>query len=99
MTSSSGSRFVANGPAANEAVAPGGFAACHLGVTGVGDQPYLATEAEAAIVAGATFADAAQLVTAGQRVATDIHADREYRAAMAVVMARRALEAARARLG
>jgi hypothetical protein len=34
----------------------------------------------------------------GQHVASDIHADREYRSAMAVVMARRAFEAAAARL-
>lgn len=74
------------------------FAACHVGVTGVGDQPYRAVEVERAMEAGATFSEAAQAVAAGQRVAADIHADRDYRAAMAVVMARRALETAAARL-
>ena len=75
-----------------------GFAACHVGVSGVGDQPYRAIEVEAAVLAGATLADAAKLIASGQRVASDIHADREYRAAMTVVMARRALEAARDRI-
>jgi aerobic carbon-monoxide dehydrogenase medium subunit len=74
------------------------FAACHVGVTGVGDQPYRAAEVEDAVLAGAAFADAAELIAAGQRVSSDIHADRDYRAAMAVVMARRALAAATDRL-
>jgi carbon-monoxide dehydrogenase medium subunit len=77
----------------------GVFAACHVGVTGVGDQPYRAIEVERAVEAGASFAEAALAIASGQRVAADIHADREYRAAMAIVMARRALEAAAARLG
>jgi carbon-monoxide dehydrogenase medium subunit len=70
-----------------------------IGVTGVGEQPYRATEVERALATGASFADAVASITTGQRVASDIHADREYRAAMAVVMARRAFEAAAARLG
>ncbi|HUQ42868.1 MAG TPA: xanthine dehydrogenase family protein subunit M [Candidatus Limnocylindria bacterium] len=69
-----------------------------IGVTGVGDQPYRATAVEEAILAGAVPADAVSTISAGQHVATDIHADREYRGAMAVVMARRALEACSARI-
>jgi carbon-monoxide dehydrogenase medium subunit len=69
---------------------------CGIGVTGVGDMPYRATEAEAAVLAGASFEGAARLVVGDRRVASDIHADRDYRSAMAVAMARRALEAATA---
>ena len=67
---------------------------CGLGITGVGDQPYRATEAEAALLAGASIGEAAKLVVGDRRVASDIHADRDYRAAMAIAMARRALTAA-----
>ena len=67
---------------------------CLVGVAGVGDQPYRAVAVEQAILGGATVADAVREITAGQRVASDIHADREYRAAIAAVMARRAFEAA-----
>ena len=48
---------------------------------------------------GETVEHAFREIVAGQRVAADIHADRDYRAAMAAVMARRAFEAAVARLG
>ncbi|HEY4228359.1 MAG TPA: FAD binding domain-containing protein [Candidatus Limnocylindrales bacterium] len=70
---------------------------CLIGVTGVGEQPYRAIVVEATIAGGAPFSDAAASVAIRQRVATDIHADREYRAAMAVVMARRAFATAEAR--
>jgi carbon-monoxide dehydrogenase medium subunit len=72
-------------------------AAIAIGVTGVGEQPYRATDVEAAVAGGTPFADAVLSISAGQRVASDIHADRDYRAAMAVVMARRAHAAAEAR--
>jgi carbon-monoxide dehydrogenase medium subunit len=78
--------------------APAAFSRCRVGVTGVGDHPYRAMEVERAVEAGASFADAVREIATGQRVAADIHADRDYRAAMAVVMARRALDAAAARL-
>jgi aerobic carbon-monoxide dehydrogenase medium subunit len=74
-----------------------------IAVTGVGDTPYRAARAEQAL--RGTRADAAVIeaavatVAEGVAVQRDIHADREYRSAMAAVMARRALEAARARLG
>ncbi len=70
-----------------------------VAVTGVGEVPYRAKAVEAALAAGASFAEAAAHATDGQSVSSDVHADAEYRAAMAVVYCRRALEAARARLG
>lgn len=80
--------------------APGGEATigCVIGVTGVGEQPYRAFDVERAVLTGTPFADAARTIAAGQRVGSDIHADRDYRAAMAVVMAQRAHEAATARV-
>jgi carbon-monoxide dehydrogenase medium subunit len=71
---------------------------CVIGVTGVGEQPYRAFDVERAVLAGASIADATHAITIVQRVAADIHADRDYRAAMATVMARRAFEAAAERL-
>ncbi len=74
-----------------------------IGVTGVADHPYRASEVEAALVGtkgtAADVAAAAATVVGGRTVNSDIHASAEYRAAMAVVMARRAIEAALARLG
>ncbi|HEY3522328.1 MAG TPA: hypothetical protein VGK63_01380, partial [Candidatus Limnocylindrales bacterium] len=64
-----------------------------VGVTGVGDMPYRAIAVETAVLAGSAYAEAAAMVTDGRTVASDIHADREYRAHVAAVMARRALEA------
>lgn len=74
-----------------------------LAVTGVGDRPYRATAAEAGLrgsdLGSEAVTTAVAKVTEGIDVQGDIHADREYRTAMAGVMARRALEAARDRLG
>jgi aerobic carbon-monoxide dehydrogenase medium subunit len=74
-----------------------------IAVTGVGDSAYRATGAEDALrggpAEGSALSAAAHKVTDGIDVQGDIHADRPYRSAMAVVMARRALEAASARLG
>jgi carbon-monoxide dehydrogenase medium subunit len=74
-----------------------------IGVTGVSDHPYRATDVEDALVgtdgsAGAVAAAAAKVV-GSRTVSSDIHASTEYRAAMAVVYTRRAIEAALARLG
>jgi len=77
------------------AIAPSGAVA--VGVTGVGERPYRAAGVEAAIAAGQPAAEAIEASAANQRVATDIHADREYRGAMANVMARRAFSAAELR--
>jgi aerobic carbon-monoxide dehydrogenase medium subunit len=73
-----------------------------VGVTGVADHPYRATEVQAALVgsdgAPAVVAAAAARVVGGRTVNADIHAGGEYRAAMAVVHARRAIQAALARV-
>jgi carbon-monoxide dehydrogenase medium subunit len=72
---------------------------CSVAITGVGEHPYRASAVEAAILAGASLADASAHATDGVTVASDIHADREYRAHVATVQVRRALEAAIDRLG
>ena len=77
----------------------GRWGLCAVGVTGVGDHPYRASAVEVAVLAGASFGDASSHATDGIRVASDIHADAEYRAHVATVQVRRALEAAAARLG
>jgi carbon-monoxide dehydrogenase medium subunit len=69
-----------------------------IGVTGVHEHAYRAEEVEKALIgsdgsAGAIAAAAAH-VTDGVEVSSDIHADREYRSAMAEVYTRRALAAA-----
>ncbi len=67
---------------------------CAVGMTGVGERPYRASRVEDAVLAGTAFAEAVSTVAEGQRVLSDPYADREYRAAMAQLVARRALEAA-----
>lgn len=76
----------------------GPFDDCRVAITGVGEIPYRAAAVESAILGGATPAEAAAHATDGVTVASDIHADSTYRAAMAAVHARRALEAAIARV-
>jgi carbon-monoxide dehydrogenase medium subunit len=72
-----------------------------VAITGVGDVAYRAKAVEDALVGTACgqteIAAAAKHATDGVTVGSDIHADREYRTAMAEVYVRRALEAARAR--
>jgi carbon-monoxide dehydrogenase medium subunit len=74
-----------------------------IGVTGVADHPYRASEVEDALVgttgAAGDIATAVAKVVGGREVNSDIHASAEYRSAMAVVYTRRAIEAALARLG
>jgi carbon-monoxide dehydrogenase medium subunit len=74
-----------------------------IGVTGVHEHAYRAPEVESALVGSDGSADAiaaaAGHATDEVEVSSDIHAGREYRAAMAVVYTRRAIEAALARLG
>jgi len=69
-----------------------------IGVTGVHEHAYRAEDVEAALVGSdgsdGAIALAAGHVTDGVEVNSDIHADAQYRAAMAVVYARRATEAA-----
>ncbi len=73
-----------------------------IALTGVGDAPYRAKAAEAALIGNEGTADsiaaAAAHATDGVTVAGDIHADSEYRAAMAVVYTKRAIAAALVRL-
>ena len=73
-----------------------GHVRCAL--TGVGDAAYRATAVEAALGGSdgspRALAAAASHAAEGRTVNEDIHADRAYRTAMAVVYARRALEAA-----
>jgi carbon-monoxide dehydrogenase medium subunit len=71
-----------------------GWATCAISVTGVGERPYRAPDVEAAVLGGAAFSEVVSAIAAGQRVLSDPYADREYRAAMALVVARRALELA-----
>ncbi|MFN8631479.1 MAG: FAD binding domain-containing protein [Chloroflexota bacterium] len=72
-----------------------------IGVTGVADHAYRAHEVEAALIGTTGTAEAvaaaAALVVGDREVNADIHAGRDYRAAMAVVHAKRAIEAALAR--
>ena len=73
-----------------------------IAITGVGDHPYRATSVENALrgtkLGSAAIGSAVASICEGITVQSDIHADRAYRSAMAGVMARRALEAARERL-
>jgi carbon-monoxide dehydrogenase medium subunit len=86
------------GVAAVIAASGGTISHARVALTGVGDAPYRAKAVEEALVGSdgspATVAAAAEHATDGQTVNNDIHADREYRAAMAVVYTRRAIEAA-----
>ncbi len=72
-----------------------------VALTGVGDHPYRARAVEAALAgsdgSSESLAAAAAHAIDGVDVSSDIHADRAYRSAMAVVYTRRALEAAFAR--
>jgi len=80
----------------------GGIASANVALTGVGDRPYRASAVEAALAdsdgSAGSIAAAAAHATDGVEVSSDIHADREYRTAMAAVYTRRAIEAALARL-
>ena len=83
----------------------GGSAITRAGIalTGVGDAPYRARAVEAALIGNEGTAEsivaAAAHATDGVTVNGDIHADSEYRTAMAATYTRRAIEAALARLG
>jgi carbon-monoxide dehydrogenase medium subunit len=73
-----------------------------VALTGVGEMPYRAKAVEAALVGNEgtpeAIAAAAGHATDGVTVNGDIHADAEYRGAMAAVYAKRAIAAALARL-
>jgi len=80
-------------------VASGGSVThARVALTGVGEVAYRAKAVEAALLGSdgsqAAVAAAAEHAADGQTVNSDIHADRDYRARMAVVYTRRAIEAA-----
>ena len=86
------------GIAAVVAMNGGSITHARIGVTGVHEHPYRAHDVEAALEgsdgsAGAIAAAAAH-VTDDAEASSDIHADATYRAAMAVVYTRRAIEGA-----
>ena len=78
------------------------IAGANVALTGVGDHAYRARAVEAALAgsdgSAASIEAAAAHATDDVEVASDIHADSAYRAAMAAVYTRRAIEAALARL-
>jgi carbon-monoxide dehydrogenase medium subunit len=63
-----------------------------IALANMGPRPLRATAAEAALAAGASPAEAAELAAEGTSPGEDIHADREYRRHLARVLTRRALE-------
>ena len=73
-----------------------------VALTGVGEAPYRAKAVEAGLIGNEgtdeAIISAASHATDGISVNSDIHADREYRAAMADVYTRRAIKAALVRL-
>jgi carbon-monoxide dehydrogenase medium subunit len=86
------------GVAAVVAMTGGSVSHVRVALTGVGEAPYRAKGVEAALLgsdgSAAAVAAAAEHATDGHTVNGDIHADRDYRARMAVVFTRRAIDAA-----
>ena len=86
------------GVAAVIASSGGSVTHARVALTGVGEVAYRAKAVEAALMGSdgspAAVTAAAQHATDGQTVNGDIHANRDYRARMAVVYTRRAIEAA-----
>jgi carbon-monoxide dehydrogenase medium subunit len=80
----------------------GGITSANIALTGVTETAYRARAVEAALVgsdgSSASIAAAAAHATDGIDVWSDIHADRDYRTAMAAIYTHRAIEAALARL-
>ncbi len=81
----------------------GSITTARIGITGVADAAYRASAVEAALIGtdgeAAAIAAAAEHAPDGVAVNADIHADAEYRAEMARVETRRAIEAALAAAG
>jgi carbon-monoxide dehydrogenase medium subunit len=86
------------GIAAVVARSGGTISHARVGVTGVHEHAYRAEEVEAALVgsdgSASAISAAADHVLDGVEVLSDIHADAEYRSAMAKIYTRRAIEAA-----
>jgi carbon-monoxide dehydrogenase medium subunit len=78
------------------------IAEARIGITGVSDAAYRATAVEKALIgsdgSAKAIAAAAAHAADGRTVNGDIHADTEYRTAMAAVYTRRAIEGALARI-
>lgn len=95
------SGFAVVGVAAQLAVSAGSISAARVGITGVGSRSYIATAVEAALLdrpaTAATFAEAARLAAQGVEPLNDLYAHGDYRAHLAQVATRRALEQALAR--
>jgi carbon-monoxide dehydrogenase medium subunit len=91
------------GVAAVVARTGGTISHARVGVTGVHEHAYRADEVDAALVgsdgSASAVAAAASKVLAGVDVLSDIHADAEYRSAMAIAYTRRAIETALSRAG
>ncbi|HLY13567.1 MAG TPA: hypothetical protein VKR24_04400, partial [Candidatus Limnocylindrales bacterium] len=83
--------------------ASGSITSARIAITGVADVAYRATAVEQALIGSdggsAAIEAAVTHATDGQEVGSDFNANAEYRAAMAVVHARRAIEAALAAAG
>ena len=86
------------GVAAVVAASGGRVTHARVALTGVGEVAYRAKAVEEALLAGdgsaSSVAAAAEHATDGQTVNSDLHAARDYRARMAVVLTRRAVDAA-----
>lgn len=63
----------------------------HLALIGVGDRPIRAHAVEAAVLGGASPAEAAELAPDGLSPGSDVHASSDYRLHLAAVTSRRAL--------
>ena len=72
----------------------GKIAGASIGLVNMGATPLRAQAAEDALAGGASFSDAAELVTEGTEPPSDHAGSSEYRAHLAKVVTRRALEAA-----
>jgi len=92
------SGYAVVGIAALVAMSGGKVTHVAIGVTGVHEHAYRAEDVEKALIgsdgSSAAIAAAAAHVNDGVEINSDIHADAEYRAAMAVVYTRRAIEGA-----
>ena len=90
------SGFAIVGVAVRLGVADGKISFARVALTGVGSKPYRATAVEQALdgqpANAQTFASAAAHAAEGVDVLTDMHASEEYRANLAAVQTRRALE-------
>lgn len=92
------SGFAVAGVAAQIGVGGGQIAVARVGITGVGARSYVAHAVEDALVGrpatAATLAEASRLAAQGVEALNDLYAQADYRAHIAQVAARRALEQA-----